>query len=372
MKRSDNLHFLKKGGCTSRVIDMVGIQERYDDDEIRLKPILKSGVFRSAFIVKHNVRPHERALVPEGLTQATKIIMPISATNLSSGGYSLFVEQLNFRETVSQFIGGHRENQTLFYQDQQRLDIIRGLPSFDPFLLREALKDYDDIDPRYFAMPQRDEELLINFSIGEMAPLVKIAFEGGVGSVAEKSRRLSDTLFRGKDGPLLDIFRNALRMDVEEYERGMFGWRGIMYYMWRVDVTSNDLRTFLHEIRKLSFRGATGQDLEMLNHCKQLIISSAGDRWKNLARIVASYRTRMDEFTNEGKPQNLRQFLLDAPELFAELGDDISAVEHVCSYWNFWRPKGQFTGLMPANEALDVLPEFCSSLAAAQIREASA
>ena len=366
MRRSDNLHLLKKGGCTSRVIDMLGIQERHGaDEEIREKTILKTAAFRSAFIIKHNLRPHERALIDGERSVATKVIMPISSANLASGGYSVFVEQENFHAVMAQFLGEQHRQQELFFADQERLRLLSALPSFDPFLLREALRECKDIDERYFTMPRRDEELLITFSIREMAPLVELAFAGQTGSVSDKARRLSDTLFRGTDGPLVQIFRNALRMDREEYERGMFGWRGIMYYMWRMDVTEAELRAFLGEIRKLSFRGASPQDLGLLNYCKQKIVGGAGERWQNLARVVATYRSQMREFTQEGKPQNLRQFLLDAPGLFAALGDDISAVEHVCSYWRFWRPKGQFTGLMNAGDGLDVLPEFCNSLSAA-------
>lgn len=345
---------------------MLGIQERHGSDEdIRGKAILKTAAFRSAFIIKHNLRPHERAIIEGDRSVATKIIMPISSSNLASGGYSVFVEQENFHAVMAQFLGGQHAQQDLFLHDQERLRVLSGLPSFDPFLLREAMREFKDIDERYFTMPRRDEEMLITFSIREMAPLVELAFQGQAGSVSDKARRLSDTLFRGTDGPLVQIFRNALRMDREEYERGMFGWRGIMYYMWRMNVTEADLRGFLGEIRKLSFRGATPHDLELLNHCKQKIVGSAGERWQNLAKVVATYRSQVREFTQEGQPQNLRQFLLDAPGLFAELGDDISAVEHVCSYWRFWRPKGEFIGLMSAGDGLDVLPEFCSSLSAA-------
>lgn len=365
MRRSNNLHLLKRGGCTSRVIDMVGIQERFDDDEIRQRSILKTPILRNAFVIKHNVRPHERAILPDNTSVATKIIMPMSVQNLSAGGYSVFVEQSDFADLVSEFIGSHQMGQAQFAQDQERLRLLKGLPSFDPFLLREALRDYSDIDPRYFAMPTRDEEMLISFSISEMAPLVKVAFSGGVGSVSDKARRLSDTLFRNEDGPLVAVFRDALRMSVEEYDRGMFGWRGLMYYMWRVEMTAADLKTFLREIKSLSFRGATAQDMELLSHCKQRIITSAVQRWKNLALIVQTYRNQMHEFTVEGRPNNLRDFLIQAPSMFNRLGDDISAVEHVCSYWRFWRPQGEFSGLMSANDGLDVLPEFCHSLAAA-------
>ena len=63
----------------------------------------------------------------------------------------------------------------------------------------------------------------------------------------------------------------------------------------------------------------------------------------------------------DGKPQVFRDFLLDAPAMFCELGERLGAVSHIVSFWNFRFPKGQPSAIS-APELADILSDFEDSL----------
>ena len=57
----------------------------------------------------------------------------------------------------------------------------------------------------------------------------------------------------------------------------------------------------------------------------------------------------------------LRSFLLKAPGHFGQLGQDLSAVSHVTSFWAYWwtdREKGSLS----AADAMEMFPSFLRSL----------
>jgi hypothetical protein len=64
----------------------------------------------------------------------------------------------------------------------------------------------------------------------------------------------------------------------------------------------------------------------------------------------------------DGKPQGFRDFLLEAPTMFCELGERLGAVNHVVSFWNFRFPKGQLP-VVSGPELMDIFSDFETNLA---------
>ena len=60
-------------------------------------------------------------------------------------------------------------------------------------------------------------------------------------------------------------------------------------------------------------------------------------------------------------PLSFRNFLLNAPSLFAELGDRLGAVDHVISFWQFRFPPNKPV-MTTGDELADIFTDFEFSL----------
>lgn len=358
----NNLEFLKKGGCTSRVIDLYSINKTTQPDDIRSKGLLKHPIFEAAFVIKHNLRAHERERVIGDRSVVTKIVIPIDKTNFEAGAYAIFFERHGFVEDIEAFAGEICAGSRLLSADIEMLERLSNIPSFDPFLLKESL-DGQNVSDAYFVITDIEEEEVVKNSINQVKGIVSVAFGVGTSQNDQKAARLAGKLFSPNGGPELEALRLALRLDDTQYERGMFGWKGLLYYNWRMAAISNDLRRFFDEIKGLRYPGATYDESNYLNMARQDIILKASHRWSRLLETMTIYRSRMNGFTINGNATDLRDFFLEAPNLFFRLGDDLSAVEHICSYWQYWQSHSQSDrGGISTSDLLEILPEFSTSL----------
>ncbi|MBU2348732.1 MAG: hypothetical protein KKD06_10390, partial [Alphaproteobacteria bacterium] len=79
-----------------------------------------------------------------------------------------------------------------------------------------------------------------------------------------------------------------------------------------------------------------------------------------VSRTLSIYDDAYARLTQEGRPTAFRDFLLDAPSMFAKLGDQLGAVQHIVSYWRFrFGPAAH-----PANveELMDIFMDFETGL----------
>ena len=80
------LSLLKRGGSTSRVIDLVSTREKFGDTPgWRRDPIFKNMRLNRSFVVKHTLRAWEREQLGGDRHSATKVIIPISDKDLDLG-----------------------------------------------------------------------------------------------------------------------------------------------------------------------------------------------------------------------------------------------------------------------------------------------
>ena len=101
---------------------------------------------------------------------ATKIIIPFDPTDLRAGGRSLFVDQRGYAETLRE--AGNYNSDSL-ERDLSVLRLLNAVPSLDPFLLREHLRNNKiEVSPSYFAISEGDQERMHAFVSQEMSQLV--------------------------------------------------------------------------------------------------------------------------------------------------------------------------------------------------------
>lgn len=365
------LSFLKRGGATSRVIDLVSIKERFSEThEWAAEPMFQMPRLNACFVVKHTLRPWEREQMVGDRTSATKIIVPISDRDLDLGGHSIFVETPDFEAKLAEHLGVSKDRPA-FAADTRRLRQLSELPSFDPYLLHEWFRrEGEKIAKCYFTISDAELVRITEFVAAQIDLLVRKALGGADAVTRDKSRRLAKVLFENEDSEQLAVLRSALRMTVHEYQMGVFGWKGTLYYSWRSQGCYADLSAFLRDLKSLRIMGLSDGDRAEIRSIVSSIIQLSLGRWNRLKTRLDGYDEEFARFVERGDPKALKNFMTRAPSLFVEMGEDIGRLQHVSSFWQFWT-KDRRGRVMSAMEAFDLLPDFEAALQVTDSRAAA-
>jgi len=369
--RSD-LRCLTKGGATTRVLDLHSIHEKHQGQDAHAAfPFFNHSRLNRCFIIKHTVRAHERPYVMTSQPVVTKILIPLASDDLSLGGHAVFVEELGFTDKIrAQF--PHPDDPHLTDLDLMRLRELAALPSFDPFLLKERFRRAArPIADLYFDISEDEARSMVDSVAEQILAVVSLAFKTKQNRRNdERALEFARQLLSSEDSHRMDALRLSLDMTSTEFQRGIFGWKGVLYYRWCMSEMLNGLKGFLNDIRDVSVIGTSAVERAELERMRRLIIEETRRRWKSLTRIMGEYETVFSAFCKGESARGFQEFLLRAPDLFFDIGNDISIVNHIPGYWRFWM-KTNPKGYLHAREAMPLFTSFLTSVSRRSIHDAA-
>ena len=358
-----SLKRIVRGGATPRILDLWSIRRRYGETlEIEAKPFFRNPRLNACFLLKHTVRPHERHYLYTEQPVATKIIIPVSTEDLGMGGHSFFVEEKGFENRLKNFLGIGVLNKH-YDLDLARIRELTLMPSFDPFLLADKYGRHERPVARFYFNISPDEQAKMQANVTrQIVGMVRLAFgDETIDIDDERARRFADQLLDGEESRKLSGLRQVLGMAEDEYEHGIFGWKGILYYRWRLREVKDELRQFLIELNDVIVRGAGPAEAKEINDIRRAILATVRQRWTALTAVMDDYDSEYRRFCAGAEASALSSFLLKAPGHFGQLGHDLSAVAHVTSYWGYWWQERE-KGSLSATDAMEMFPSFLRSL----------
>ena len=306
------------------------------------------------------LRPQEREFFTRPPVSTTKIILPFAAKELTLGGASLFVDQKDFEAQLRGLVGD-AEGAEAFAFDLELLRLMDTLPSFDPFLMRERLRQSGRAPARcYFDVAEADVIRMREFVGQEIAQLVGLAFANAGAAGRELSQKLADKLMTDETAQALDPLRQTLRMSELEYREGVFAWKGFLYYKWLVDDFGGRLEELKNSIKSARALQATKADQDELAVLRAGILTRISEAVRRVRECLTEYGSAFAALS-AGDASVFRDFLLKAPAMFLPMGEAIGVVKHIDSFWSFRFP-GKGAPVMYADEALDIFTEFNSTL----------
>ncbi len=353
------------GASTSRVLNLFRIaRDNADNPEHLEKPLFISPVINKAFLVKHRTRSDETYLFSAPRAVATKIIVPFDAEDLRAGGRSLFVEQRGYTESLR--MAGNYTPESL-ERDLMVLRLLNAVPSLDPFLLREHLRNNRiEVSPSYFTISEGDQERMYNFVKQEMSRLVALA--GGEGG---GSNRLVTAMLSNEVDEKLEPLRLTLNLTGNDFREGVFSWRGFLYYKWSMGKFWPDVMGVLREINAIQPHGAmTPEQKVYLTAARRNIIEMVRDNGNHVNKALAVYDDSFGDLIANQAPKNFRDFLLSAPYMFLELGEKLGAISHIVSFWRYRFPQGGPRHI-DADELSAIFQDFSSGFGEKIMGEAS-
>jgi hypothetical protein len=367
-----NLSHLEDSASTARVLNLLRVYRRRQNDPAYTEaPFFKNVTLNRSLILKHRLRRDERELFLDGRQIATKIIVPIDGQDLRLGGRSVFVDQFNYDNIMESVFGDTWLSDTA---DREMMAIVDGLPSLDPFLLREQLRRHDRHPARcYFEISDADMNRMIRFVEHEIQKLIDLCFSGGEAQTAADrghGSRLVQKILSNTVDAETEPLRLTLRLEKREYQEGVFCWKGFLYYKWTLAETLPNVSRVADAITKAKPRGSL--DVETQAYLQKARESLRGQILKTLETARKSLRFYDAAFASliDGKPTAFRDFLLNAPAMFCELGERLGAVSHIVSFWNFRFPQGRLPVVTGA-ELMDIFTDFESSLSFPEVTQAT-
>ena len=342
-----------RGASTSRVLNLHRIAaEQEENPQHKEKPFFASPVINRSFLLKHRTRSDESYLFAGTRPTATKIIVPFDNSDLKSGGRSLFVDQRGYTESLRAV--GHYQNDAL-QRDLWVLKLLDSVPSLDPFLLREHLRNNQiEVAPCYFAISDGDQEKMYRFVKAEMTRLVVLAGDDAA------SNRMVSALLSNQIDEKLEPLRATLALEHKDFREGVFSWRGFLYYKWSMAKFWPDVVSVLREISKLQPSGAAQpSQLADLATQRRTIIEMVRDNGNHVNKVLSVYDASFQDLVQKQSPKTFRDFLMGAPHMFVELGEKLGAISHIVSFWHYRFPPG----MPPTIDAEDlsvIFHDFCS------------
>jgi hypothetical protein len=249
------------------------------------------------------------------------------------------------------------------------LRLLDAIPSLDPFLLREHLRNHEiEAAACYFAISEGDQEKMHQFAEGELSRLVQLASgsntDGGTG-------RMVTAMLSGQVTEKLEPLRMTLDLSVPDFREGAFSWRGFLYYKWAMQNFWPGVMGTLRQIKAIRPQGAVSPaQASALNALKTAIIEMVRDNSRHISKVLDIYDESFAGLVASGAPKTFREFLLSAPYMFLELGEKMGAISHIVSFWRYRFPEGK-PPLIDAEELSIILQDFAGGFAERSRAQAS-
>ena len=341
---SRNLASLENTASTARVLNLLRVHRRASgtDPDHASKPFFTNPILNKSIILKHRLRLHEKQHFPDGRSNATKIILAIDGKDLSVGGQSVFVGEKSYEAVMSATFGQAWLQDS--GGDREMLSILDDLPSFDPFLVREYLKRHGREPARcYFEISEGDMARMHAFVEAEIQQLIDLCYssEGGRSADGGQASRLVNKILSNEVDAETEPLRLTLRLEKREYQEGVFCWKGFLYYKWSLAELLDSVAEVSSAISTVKPVGAMDTETKAsLEPIRGTLVKSIGRAIDAARKSLSSYDSAFASLI-DGKPQAFRDFLLHAPEMFCELGEQLGAVSHIVSFWRYRFPPGK-------------------------------
>ena len=357
-----NLAQLRESASTARILNLLRVRERHGEtDDYAQKPLFQNSRLNQAIFIKHTIRANERDLVKSEQQTATKVVFALDHGDLGLGGFSFFIEQRNLQSALDEALGSDAESAD-FERDLAVLKEFARLPSLDPYLLRERVKQAgSDVASCYFDISEADLARVEAYVEEEIGSLVELAY-GIAGPEAKAiSSKLAQLIMRNEQSSSLEPLRQTLRLDPQEYEQGIFGWKGLLYYKWNISDLEPKVRQTANRMVSTRFIRAHAEDEKQLDLTRKAILRTVAEKYKSVQRSMRAYDQAFDALVNKQDPGAFRNFLLRAPSLFVAIGEDLAAINHICSFWDFRLP-AKLPNRLEVDDAYDIYHEFAAAL----------
>jgi hypothetical protein len=298
------------------------------------EPFFLNAALQGAIFVKHNLRPGEFDLFDARSPVETKVIVPFDKSRLDLGARSFFLGERTADDTLRSFFKIDpvlRDPRTV--RDMKVLGVLKTVPSFDPFILREALRlEAINVNPQYFSASYNEIKAATEAIYNDIKPLIEAAL--GKPATADELERFVEQVWNVGGPETRNLFFETLRIPRSEWHDIVFAWKALLYYQQRNRVDDGSISRMVRAMKdlrvtnNLTMCGAREmQDLKQ-GLVRQLFLLQTRAR-KNSERLSRALVNSLANFD----AKKFRDVLRELSKSIVDLGTDVTVFEQVVSYY---------------------------------------
>jgi hypothetical protein len=349
------------GASTSRVLNLCSVAaQNANNPEYHEKPLFLSPVINKSFLFKQRIRDDEAYLFSTPRIVATKLLIPFDLTDLRVGGRSMFVDQRGYNDMLRE---AGRYSAEKLERDALVLSLLNAVPSLDPFLLREHLRNNQiEVATCYFGISAGDQGRMHEFVKQEMSQLVALAGNGENGQAdnGRSGNGLVSAMLSNQIDEKLEPLRVTLGLTGNDFREGVFSWRGFLYYKWSMGKFWPNVIGALREINAIRPHGVvTPEQKAFLTAASRNIIELVRDNGQQVSKALSVYDSAFGDLVANQTPRTFRDFLMSAPFMFLDLGEKLGAISHIVTFWHYRFGPGS-PRPVDAEELSAIFQDFCS------------
>ena len=284
----------------------------------------------------------DSSYMPERASRiGTKLYFAFNEQNVFEGGKSIFAGDPQFDDAMAFQLGFDRSRKVEDYvRDRDVIQILDSLPSLDPFLMRDRLAA-EGITPHlgYFEIEEDEWRTIRDHVMRKFKPMVELAFgESDAVRTAARLRSLVQKIWEAKDMDSLRPILDAMELTDEEAPKALQAWKGVIYYDFRMSRLEGRVR----ELATWLTHSATPTDMvpsgnrKILDEIRDGVRHKVRDRWQHARSRLLEYNDAYTVlFVEQRSPGPFIAFLGNASDIFNELGDELSRLDHASEVRRF-------------------------------------
>jgi hypothetical protein len=274
---------------------------------------------------------------------------PFNERNIYDGGRTIFLHDKHVQQAIADNFGQKASlTKEAMAEDLRILDVLDGLPSLDPFLMKDVFQRARiAVNEAYFEISPEVWSEIESFILQRFEPLVSAAFPDAMAS-DEKARRLVEKIWEASDVAELAPLIEALRLPPEQALDIFKAWKGINFYSFqyvRVQPQLIDLTKWLNGI-VIPHGAMPSEQRTKLIATIEAVRDQLRREWQTIEAVLREYADGYDKMfkTREGSAQFLG-FLRNSSKAYWDLGNGLGKVNHAAYCWRLLTGRSQLAKL---------------------------
>ena len=294
-------------------------------------------ILNRAIFLKHNLRAAETVLFDSHNHVETKVFIPFEADRLEIGGQSFFIGEIAYDEILATMLQLDTASpDPKIQRDLKVLDILRTVPSFDPFMLRERLRLAGiKIDRRYFLASYEKTTAATEAVFSEIRPLIEAAL--GKSATHEELARFVNQVWNITEGSTSNLFFETLRIPRSEWPDIVFAWKALLFYRLE-GASAPALLTRMIETMKIiriNFSHGINSQKEIRSLERRIAKNLFALNERAMGYVNSTAAALMDAVSSDVDVNAFRSLLRELSSHIVALGSDFTVFEQVIAYYQY-------------------------------------
>jgi hypothetical protein len=298
-------------------------------------PFFSTRKLNNIVLIKDTVPVNERGSM--GISVGMKLYFPFNEQNIYEGGRTIFFREAQVDKAIAEYCGESAVQPQELAEDMRRLALLDGIPSLDPFLLKDVfLRNEMKVNPAYFEVDDETWAAIELFMLERFEPLVKAAWPEAMSS-DDKARLLIDKIWEARDVVALKPIIEAFRLPTSEALDIFSAWRGIVYYSYQYIKEKPrflDLVKWIKE-NEAPVAGITAAEMKDMMTALNQVKEQLRKEWQTIETIVQQYQDSYDKmFRYKTSTAEFLTFLRGSNKTYWEIGNSLGKAFHGIYCWD--------------------------------------